>query len=278
LPRAWSLIRPAPWYRHEAFAAGLRAVGYDVVHGEPTDPRPGDALVVWNRYGHAHAVASRFEAAGGTVLCAENGYIGHGGSEPKFDVHPGGPKPTDYYALAVGWHNGRGRWLYGGPERFAAIGVELRPWRKTGEHILVCPNRSFGVGKQVMPQDWADKAAARLQKSTARPVVIRRHPGNDRPERPLSADLENAWAVVIWSSGAGVHALARGIPVYVEAPYWIMKNASASGPVDDPRLPDPMTVLANLERLAWAQWELREIERGEPFGHLLRAGVEAKVG
>jgi len=266
-----------PWYRHDAFLKGLTAAGHEVHEGPPEKPDRDTLAVIWNRYGGMHELASRVEAAGGTVIVAENGYLGRGGTAPKFDVHPGGPKPHHYYSLALGWHNGRGRWFHAGPERFAALGVELKDWRTAGEHVLVCPNRSFGVGEQVMPENWADRTAARLEKSTKRRVVIRRHPGNNAPKHPLSADLKNAWAVVIWSSGAGVHALADGIPVFCEAPYWILKNVAARGSIDEPILPDPITVLANFEHMASAQWMLSEIESGEPFRHLLRSPLQAQI-
>lgn len=264
--RAYSLIRQAPFYRREAFAAGLKAAGYEVIEGQPGGAMPGDVLVIWNRYDGIHHIATRFENEGGTVLVAENGYLGIGGTIPKFDVHtPKGPEPHHYYSISIAWHNGRGRWFYGGPERFAALGVELKPWRTSGEHILICPNRSFGVGEQVMPTDWAERTAAKLRQETKRPIVIRRHPGNDRPKRPLSADLENAWAVVIWSSGAGIHALAAGIPVICCAPHWIMRGATATGTIEDPIHPHDLTRLANFEQMAWSQWRLDEIEKGLPF-------------
>lgn len=263
---AYSLIRSQPCYRAEAFAAGLKAAGYEVLRRGPERARPGDVLLIWNRYAGTHEIASCFEKEGGTVVVAENGYLGAGGSVPKFDVHPGGPRPEHYYALAVGWHNGRGRWPSGGPERFAALGVELKPWRTGGDHVLVCPNRSFGVGEQLMHPDWAARVLERLRRAGAPPARVRPHPGNDRPARPLSADLEGARAVVIWSSGAGVHALAAGIPVFVEAPFWIMKAAGASGSVDEPQMPDR---LEHFERMSWAQWTVAEIASGEPFRHLL---------
>ena len=275
--RAHSLIRPQPWYRAEAFAQGLRAAGHEVSLEPPGRCDRDTLLVIWNRYGGMHETARKVEAGGGTVIVAENGYLGRGGTQPKFDVHPGGPQPHHYYSVALGWHNGRGRWVYGGPERFAALGVKLKDWRTAGEHVLVCPNRSFGVGEQVMPTDWADRTAARLGKSTMRRIVIRRHPGNDSPKRPLAADLANAWAVVIWSSGAGVHALIDGIPVFCEAPYWILKGAAAHGPIDAPVLPDAMTRQAHFEYMAWAQWTLKEIESGEPFRYLLRAPLQEKI-
>jgi len=273
--RAYSLIRQAPHYRREAFASGLKAVGYEVIHDAPTHGAPGDLLLTWNRYGYQHEVATRFERGGGRVLVAENGYLGVGGTIPKFDVHPGGPKPEHYYSLAWGWNNGRGQWPNGGPERFAALGVKLKDWRRAGEHVLVCPNRSFGVGEQIMPVDWADTAAAQIRKLTARPVVVRRHPGNSAPKRPLAADLQNAWVVFIWSSGAGIHALIEGIPVFCMAPFWILKSAASAGYVEKPLHPEREPAF---ERMAWSQWSLREIESGEPFHNLLRTGLEEKVG
>lgn len=265
-PRAFVLIREQPWYRREAFVAGLRAAGYDAQLRGPERAQQGDLLVIWNRYAHWHDVASRFEAEGGRVVVAENGYLGEGGTPPKFDVHPGGPKPHHYYALGLGFHNDDTRWRRGGAERFAALHVELRPWREAGEHVLVLPNRSFGVPGRMMPSDWAEAAAKRLGKATGRPVRIRRHPGNDAPKRPLQADLEGAWAAVVWSSSAGVHALVAGIPVFCEGPHWSMRGAASTGPVDAPTLPDRMLAF---QHLAWGQWQLREIEGGEPFRRLL---------
>lgn len=260
------MLRSEPWYRRQAFEQGLVNAGYQVVQGEPARGAPGEVLCIWNRYGHWHDVATRFERDGGTVVVAENGYLGAGGTSPKFDVHPKGPQPHHYYALGIGFHNGRGTWPTGGPERFEALGVDLKPWRTQGEHVLVCANRSFGVPPQVMPPDWAERCAERLRRQTKRPVRIRSHPGNDEPRRPLAVDLEGAWAVVIWSSSCGVHALAAGIPVYVEAPYWVMKGASASGPIDAPVMPERRP---HFERMAHAQWQLQEIETGEPFRRLL---------
>lgn len=267
--KAFSLLRREPWYRRQAFESGLKRAGYEVSMEPPARGRPGEVLLIWNRYGGNHAIAERFEREGGRVLVAENGYIGRGGTAPKFDVHPAGPLAEHYYALAEGFHNGRGRWPDGGPERLDALGVELKPWRERGEHILVCPNRSFGVGAQVMHPDWAARCAEQLRKRTDRPVRIRAHPGNDRPKRPLAEDLAGAWAVVVWSSSSGVHALAEGIPVVCEAPWWILKPAACRrmDEVLAGALPERRTAF---ERLAWAQWTCAEMESGEPFRRLLK--------
>lgn len=271
--QAFSQIREAPCYRRQAFELGLKRAGYEVLRKYPDRGRAGDVLLIWNRYGSNHEIAARFEREGGIVLVAENGYLGHRGSSPKFDVHPGGPKPWHYYALAKGFHNGRGWWPAGG-ERFSQLEVELKPWRTEGEHILVCPNRSFGVGEQVMHPDWSKRVAERLAKHTTRPVRVRGHPGNDQPKCGISEDLAGAWAVVVWSSSVALHALAAGIPTYIEAPYQVVKGAGASGPVEAPVAPDR---LPHFERMAWAQWTLAELESGEPFRCLLQPAGQGEV-
>jgi hypothetical protein len=264
--RAWVTIRSAPWYRHTAFCDGLLAAGFEVLQRQPGDPKPGDVLCQWNRYGANAEIATRFERAGGVTLCCENGYLNADGGSPKFSVHPGGPKPTDHYAVGRSFHNDASLVPAGGPERFQALGVELRPWREVGEHVLICPSRSFGVPGRMMPPDWATQAAERLRKATRRPVVVRAHPGNDAPKRLLSEDLRGCWAVVVWSSSVAVHALAAGIPTFIEAPYQIVKGAGASGPVDNPVVPDR---LPHFQRMAHGQYTLAEIESGEPFRRLI---------
>lgn len=264
--RAHVLLREKPWYRRDAFVAGLRAAGHEVLCRPPDRLDRETLLVIWNRYAGTHEVALRVEAAGGRVLVAENGYLNGDGGSPKFAVYKAGPKPHDYYCLGLGFHNDAARVKPGGPERWAAMGIELKPWRTDGSHVLICPNRSFGVAERVMHPDWAERCAARLRKQTRREVRVRLHPGNDPAKRPLAEDLKDCWAVFVWSSSVAVHSLVAGVPTFIEAPHQIVKGASASGSVDAPQAPDRQE---HFERLAWAQWTCREIESGEPFRHLL---------
>lgn len=271
--KAYSLIREQPHYRRQAFDAGLKNAGFEVIQGTVGRARPGDVLVIWNRYASFHEQATIFEKEGGTVLVAENGYIGKGGTSPKFDVAAGGTDQS-YYAFAAHHHNGGGVWPVGGPERFEALGLDLKPWRQGGEYILVCPNRSFGVPGRMMHPDWAERCAERLRKAQPLPVRVRPHPGNNAPVKPLAEDLAGAAAVVIWSSSAGVHALVAGIPVVCEAPFWVAKPGAFSRAAELERFDPVGTDIARraaLERMAWAQWTISEIETGEPVRQLLSA-------
>lgn len=269
--RAWIGIREQPHYRRDAFAAGLRACGYDVRFGVPDDILPGDVVCGWNRYMLWHDIATRAEAAGALYLCAENGYLGPGG------VSPHQMEPREWYALALGGHNGSGACPSGDSSRWDALGVDLKPWRTDGEHILVCPNRSFGRPDLIIPLRWADDVKARLERVTKRPVRIRPHPGNGKQQRPLADDLAGAWACMIWSSSAGVQALIRGVPVVCEAPAWICRQAAilTKAPDDEsmlesfPRFGDNVARRAALRALAWAQWHVGELATGEPFARLI---------
>jgi hypothetical protein len=257
--KAYCLIREQPWYRADAFREGLRKAGYEVVPRRPSDLRQvggGDVLVIWNRYGEYHDLACAFETRGARVVVAENGYVANDRTN------------RTRYAVALDGHNGQGRWYPGDGERWRSLGIEVAPWRDDGGHVLVCPNRSFGRPGYIMPPVWPEDVVRRLQRATKRKIKVRPHPGNEPAKTPIEDDLDGAWAVVVWSSSVGVEALLRGVPVVCESPAWIARGAASTSikDIDKIELPDRMPTL---HALAWAQWHIAEIGRGDPFQHLL---------
>jgi hypothetical protein len=262
MKRAWVEIRDKPHYRVGAFTDGLKRLGFHVLPQQlpSKTPGPGDILVLWNRYGAGEAAADRWERAGGTVLVAENGYLGH-------DEHG-----VQMYALARHGHNGSGSWPVGGPERFARLRVEPRPWRAQGRHIYVRGQRGIGAKSMASPPGWHKTIAAQLKRLTQRPVIVREHPG--QPANAIGCqiahELAGAHACVIWSSAAGVRALVEGVPVFYHAPHWICAGAAKRGlsELESPLMDDAARLRA-LERMAWAQWSIAEIASGEPFARLL---------
>jgi hypothetical protein len=151
----------------------------------------------------------------------------------------------------------------GGPERWDAWGVDLRPWRDTGGEIVVLEQRGIGHPAVRSPSGWAEHAR-RITGGR-----IRRHPGNGTAVVPLREDLRRASGVITWSSAAAVQALVLGVPVWFEHAEFV--GAVASKPLGEwpaePRRDDDAR-LRVMRRLAWAIWTLPEIERGEPFGRL----------
>ncbi len=248
--------------RHETIERGLRAAGWCIERGFANPPTAHDVLVTWTVHrGFKETSARAFEAAGGRVIVCEEAYIHTVRGERHF-------------ALALHDHNGAGRWPAGGPERWESFGIELKPWCANGRHILVREQRGIGSSKMASPPLWHDNAAARLKDVTTRPVVFRAHPKSRmypdlaRDQPPLDDALAGCHAVVTWASGLACQALINGVPAFVEAPRHVLDGACNRNikAIDHPRLPDRRPAF---ERLAWAQWSVAEIARGEPFRHLL---------
>ena len=252
---AWLRLRSTPHYRREAFTLGLERLGYRVGFGSGA-PAPGDVLVIWNRKHDDHRLALQFEAIDAPVIVAENAYI-----TP--------PSCKKMFALARSHHLGAGQWIESGPERWASFGIDLAPWRKTGDHILVLPQRGIGEPGVAMPLVWPRDIRRDLPKATKRPIRFRVHPGI-HTSIPIEADLAGAHCVVTWASGGGVKALAAGVPVFFGLPSWIGAGAAVRGFADleAPRMDDAAR-LRVFERLAWAQAFPEEIASGEALQRLI---------
>lgn len=250
MKRAKLMLLEQPRKREECdqFAAGLEACGYKV-HRDVWDPKPDDVMVCWNRTGHAHTMARRFEQARARVIVAENGYLGAQWLGRR------------WYAIALGHHNGWGRWPAGGTERWDALGVQLAPMRPLGGEMVLLAQRGIAEPAMRTPDGWAATTARLLG------ARIRRHPGTSTAGPSLEDDLRDASIVATWSSAAAIRALVMGLHVVSGLPRWIA--APATAPVGDPVLNQDLR-LPMLQRLAWAQWSADEVVTGEPFRRLLQ--------
>lgn len=243
-------IRPEPYYRRSAVESGLKALGYSL--GRTGAPRgPQDVLCLWGRkHGQDDKDATLWEQRGGKVLVLENGYLA------KVD--------KTMYAVSLGQHHTGGP--VGDEARFWQLGFEPRPWWNAEDgHMLVCGQRGIGSPVMASPPQWAEKMAKILEKRW--PTRLRLHPGNHAPKVPIERDLEGARACVVWSSNAGIKALIAGYPVVYHAPHWICAEGACRG-VNVLGYGDASR-LAALQRMAWGQWSVAEIETGEPFARLL---------
>jgi hypothetical protein len=251
--RALNLLRQSPHYRRACFSEGLQAAGFQVVEAL-RDPRPGDVLLGWNRYGGVSEQADHFERRGAAVLVVENCPLGndlHGGSYSVARRH---------VALTGGGIN------EGGPERWDAWSINRHPWRTGGREVVVLGQRGIGHPDVRSPEGWAEQAA---RKTGGR---VRVHPGTG-PAVPLADDLKHASAVITWSSAAALQALLLGVPVWNAHPEFI--GAPACRPLAEwgaEAKRDDAARLAVFRRLAWAIWTLDEIRTGAAIAHLTTAG------
>lgn len=231
--RAYLNLRHPNDERSAVFRAGLQAAGFDVVTGMGR-PSPGDIFLTWNRFGYANNVADQFTNAGCSVVVVENASWGNGFNGESW-LH-----------LALNYHNRADCFPVGPEDRWDSLGVRFPEWRQSGETVILM-QRGIGPPGVAMPRGWGGGLKGR----------VRKHPGR-RDDIPLEADLAKAGKVITWGSGAAIKALMMGIPVESHMPNWIggQDNTDAGR-------------LAMFRRLAWAQWRMSEIERGEPFCHLL---------
>lgn len=99
--------------------------------------------------------------------------------------------------------------------RFAALGIDIKPWRLHGDVIIVCAQSQHWM--RVIEQyagEWALDVVYQLRRYTRKPIQIRPWQRNKAIQTAsLPADLKTAHALVTWNSAAAVTALLAGVPV-----------------------------------------------------------------
>jgi len=112
--------------------------------------------------------------------------------------------------------------------------MDLSPWRKNGNHILITLQRPLGWsmrGYNLM--SWLEETFTKIRKYSDRPIVIRWHPGDWKSfpsyapilkkynatvspqERHITEDLINCWALVCHNSTPSSVAVIEGVPAFI---------------------------------------------------------------
>lgn len=243
------------------FFVGLLRAGEYAEIASPQDVRPCDVAVVfgWNKPYH-------FKIAGQAkrVLVLNYGLLNR----------------PDYWV--AGWGNISNHaefYNYGSPaDRWENLNLEIKPWRKGGEHVLVnCQVPSDGSVQHIDIVEWARSIVTRLKDYTEREIIFRPHPlareatpdipGAVRSERTLEEDLENAWAIVTYNSTSSAMAALGGVPIFA------MDVGSLAWPIarhdvcyiEQPIYPRREQWAYNL---AYCQWTLEEFSNGIAWEHL----------
>ncbi|MCI0683021.1 MAG: hypothetical protein L0Y71_13045 [Gemmataceae bacterium] len=147
-------------------------------------------------------------------------------------------------------------------KRWAALGVQVRPWRKQGRHvILVAQSQTYMRVVAGYPGWWRD-ALAVLKRHTDRPIAIRGWRANKMAlATTLKEALRDCWALVTWSSAAANEALLAGVPVFTAG----VCAATPMGLSDLTRIESPIYPEGRTEwaaGLAGRQWSLDEFRGG----------------
>jgi hypothetical protein len=199
----------------EALALGVP--GGRVTEGEPPVGRA--PFAVWGQEWLALRIIPGAQAAGRPFWHIDNGFYlpARGGAH-------------GYYRLA---YRGMSPILLRDPK--PRLPIRMRPWRKSGRHVvLALPGPTFGRAVGIDVPRWIASIEARLRSATDRPIKVR--PKNS--DRPLAADLTNAWALVTHSSNVAVDAVIAGIPVFVAPTSPAAPVGRLDLTIEDPAMPD----------------------------------------
>lgn len=174
------------------------------------------------------------------------------------------------------------------------IGIDLKPMRTTGNHILLCLQRNGGWSmKGFDVQDWALRTVEKIRINTDRPIIIRSHPGDAKAQiyldpnnsqyrlkhlknvaisnsgRDFSEDLRNAWAVVVHNSSPAVAAAIEGYPIFLTDPIHSQAAEVANLHLEDIENPNLNYDRQKwIERLSMFHWNFEELSNGTAWAHL----------
>lgn len=164
-------------------------------------------------------------------------------------------------------------------DRFNALNLNVTPVRERGAHVLVCGHDPLQARRHGYAYgQWEAQTIARLSVITKRELVLRVKPGCPPIEIPgvaqstharASSAIREAWAVVCLTGNIGADAILHGVPVCAEhGPGAVYMPLSLYNIDEACPLPDVLRERA-LADLAYWQWSMSEIERGELVANLL---------
>ncbi|NIR61826.1 MAG: hypothetical protein GWO02_21250, partial [Gammaproteobacteria bacterium] len=162
-------------------------------------------------------------------------------------------------------HDGRGR---AEPARFNRFGLEIKPWRRDGRHVLVTTQSELFYRYRLgLSRDaWVADTIARLRSASERPIRVCHKPiasrGADAAAGPgFEAALAGAHALVTHSSSTAVKALLEGVPVFCTGACAASRMGLEDlARIESPHYPEDRAPW--LWTLAANQWTLAEMADG----------------
>ena len=210
--------------------------------------------------------------------------------KPVIVLEVGGIKRGTTWKVAL---NGINRDAYFGDDNFQEerskkFNLKLKPWRKDGEHILICGQHDKSLQWQNMPRmsQWVMDTIETIQKHTDRPIVFRPHPRCRLPaiehqyrnvyrQEPVhvrgsyddfNLNFNKVYATVSWSSNPGIHSVIEGVPAFVGPSSLAYEVAGHDlNLINFPQTPDRTKWLENY---AHTEYTIGEIEAGIPLKRL----------
>ena len=166
------------------------------------------------------------------------------------------------------------------------LGIQMKPWRTSGNHILVCLQRNGGWSMRGYNSlQWANDTIATLRELTDRPIIVRGHPGDKKtryfPQHKdvflssnpsIIQDLQGAWATVLYNSSPSVVSAIEGVPVFLTDPQPEHSQSHEVSNTKIKRINDPKLFDREewVQKLAMCHWNFEELASGEAWQHFRR--------
>ena len=277
--KAFIFMGPKDPYPGSSVALGLQRLGYKTSFTSE-NLNEVTALITWTlwRDSRRSGFADFFSKRNIPIFCMENGWLPDIAGRKYFQL-----------ARRLGQGsgiNGQGSWPIGDNSRWNSWGIHIKPWRISGEALLVCPQRGVTPKDPLIShgQEWADDVFMRLRSFSDRPIWWRPHSGSARlcvpktgtPDRIILAKdediqetLKNVHCTVVYSTSVSNISLINGVPVLFEGPRLFAEKLCGrvtKEEVEHPPMPNNRT--PTFGAMAWAQWNEEELASGEPFKRL----------
>ena len=158
-------------------------------------------------------------------------------------------------------------------------GVNLKPWRVTGDHILIFCQRPKGFNMFINQETWVDDTIAKIRQYSNRPIMIRMHPGDGTREKQIHKirkkyrkavtisyhenirdALADCWCTVGINSTPNVVSAIEGIPGYIEDPghSWAADVAFTDlSLLENPPMPDRSQWVNKIANIHWSNDEVK---------------------
>jgi len=255
----------------DAFANSLNNNGHDVAYNDLS----ADVNVIWS-------VLFNGRMAGNKAVWEQQ--------KPTIVLEVGGIKRGTTWKVGL---NGINRDAYFGPsgnssDRVRLLGLQVKPWKYDGEHILIAGQHDKSLQWKDMPAmaTWVHDTITFIRAQTDRPIIFRPHPRCPLPaiehdfkhvkrQEPLQIkgsyddfdmQFDNIWATVSWSSNPAIHSIIDGVPAFTGPSSLAFDVAEQNlRNIENPLYGDRTQWLNDY---AHTEYTVEEISKGIPLKHL----------
>lgn len=255
----------------DAFANSLNNNGHDVAYNDLS----ADINVIWS-------VLFNGRMAGNKAVWEQQ--------KPTIVLEVGGINRGTTWKVGL---NGINRDAYFGPsgnssDRMRLLGLQVKPWKYNGEHILIAGQHDKSLQWKDMPAmaTWVHDTITFIRAQTDRPIIFRPHPRCPLPaiehdfkhvkrQEPLQIkgsyddfdmQFDNIWATVSWSSNPAIHSIINGVPAFTGPSSLAFDVAEQNlRNIENPLYGDRTQWLNDY---AHTEYTIGEISQGIPLKHL----------